>query len=289
MAVIPDQTPSVEELVRPKIIMPYGPAGGGKTIFASTFPSPQVWLNLDEGLDSVVWAVKEGICPHGIENGRLPWLSEAIPRDARRRDGSIDAVGFMQALNKANSWLSDENVDSWSTMVVDSMTTLNALALTAGLDVSGRLDDLQKSRKGVLVGLEPFRDYNTPKSFIWQMLEELKRVSKSHRKWVVVIAHEHEVSRPPDKPMGLPTLEGIEPQMMGQQRKDILGLLDEVYYLKNWRPSASTNAEPQFRAQTVQDSVRVAKSRFGCLPAKMIPTYAELKKHVEEFYGVPLE
>lgn len=290
---IPDQTLDVRDLVRPKITMIYGAGGGGKTVMASTYPAPQVWLDMDEGMDSIMWAVKEGICPHPIEDGKLPWLRRAVPADTLDDKRKLkEATGYWQAVTKINEWCSDEQIGTWNTLVIDPITTISRYAMTAGLEISGKYPKVEKpySESGkhtkasgvLLIGIQ---DYKPAQSFVQQFVDFLRKVAKEHRKWVVLIAHEHDKTKPSEKIGEEPALVGVEPEFFGKQRHEITKEIDEVYHINNW----GTKDKPNFKIQTVKDGFTLAKSRFGCLDVKEEPNYQTIRKKVEAYYGVPLE
>lgn len=283
--VIPEQTLDIKELVRPKVSMFYGGAGAGKTVLASTYPAPQVWIDLDRGMDSVMWAIRESICPHKITDFR-----RATPSDKTDGRGKlISATGMWQTIDRVNAWL--EQPDTWNTMVIDPLTTVNAFAMTAGMEISGRYPTKAKpfsksgahSKEAGLLLIE-IQDYKPAQSFIRQFIDPLRKTCVEQHKWILLLCHEHEIMRAGANIGDLPTLVGVEPDLFGKQRKDVVKDMDEVYYLK---PSG-TKVDRKFEMLTVGDGFTIAKSRFGCLDVKMKPDYQVIKEKVEEYYGIPL-
>lgn len=285
---IPDRTFDPDEIGRPKLTMIYGPPGGGKTVLASQYPAPQVWLDFDQGIDSIFWAVKKGICPHNFPDD----FRFATPEDEWDSQFKlVRASGYWQSVDKVNDWLSDEKIDTWRTLVIDPITTLNEMSMHAGLEISGRYPSPSKpystsgkatKESGVL--LIQIQDYKPAQSLIDQFARQLKKICKQHGKWVIFTAHLHERT----KSGGVgdePSVIGVEPQLFGKQRRELLKEFDEVYYINN----EGTKVNPEFKIQTVGDSFTRAKSRFGCLDPREPASFDNIRQKVKAFYGVDLK
>lgn len=284
--VIEEATLGADDLLCPKIKMFYGPTGTGKTVSASTYPKPQVWIDMDRGMDSILWAMKQGICPHKPED-----FNYVRPKNVIDERGKlISATGMWQVIDKINEWM--ERPQDWNTMVLDSTTTLNHFAMTAGMEVSGKYPTEAKpfSKSGEFtkaagILLFQIQDYRPAQSFIDQLVEPLKIGAHDLRKWIILISHEYEITRA-SKEIGVPpTVVGVEPAMWGQQRKNISARLDEVYYFKQ----EGTKTEPKHLMQTRGDGFTVAKTRFGCFDVKEEPNWPNLHKKIKAFYGRGIE
>lgn len=268
----------------------YGSPGSGKTVMASTYPAPLRWLDYDEGWDSVLWAMKAGICPHKPED-----IRRVVPQDTFDKKGKlVRATGYWQTLDAINYWISDEHIGEWKTLVIDPMTTLNRFAMHAGLEISGThlrssgKDKAEPSitttqRAGIVVwGIQ---DYRPAQSLFDQILtfneHSLRKIAKGYNKYVVLLCHVYEKYRAPDRIGDLPNLVGVEPDLMGRHRTDIPKDCDEVYYIRN----EGTKKEPEFMVQTISDSFTFAKSRYGCLDMREPADFRKIHAKVASFYS----
>lgn len=272
------------------ITLIYGPSGGGKTVMSSTYPAPLRYIDYDDGWKSILWAIKKGICPHKADQ-----FKRVVPKDDFDAKGKlIKATGYEQTLEAINYWIDDERIDSWRTMVIDPMTTLNRFSMHAGMQISGTLMKVGGSpvksesyavsqTYGIMVwGVQ---DYRPAQSLLDQILTfnkySLREIAKAYKKHIILICHEYEKYKAPEQIGGLPTLMGVEPDLMGRHRTDIVKDCDEVYHIRN----DGTAQAAKFQVRTIGNAMYVAKSRYGCLDQYEPADFRTLDGKIRAFYG----
>jgi hypothetical protein len=252
-----DQRLDEVEPLGPGIFGLYGPVGGGKTVAASTWPGPIRWIDADDGISSVLWAIRAGICPHKPSD-----IVRFVPRDTLDGSGRVvKATGYWQVVDKINEWL--KSIDSWQTLVLDSMGKISEFALTAGYEQTGKIGEGAKGgkQKDAFAVVE-IDDYKPAQSGVWQLVNQLHQIAMEYGKYIVLISHEYERKRAPARIGDEPTVLGLLPDFIGQQRNSIPKLMREIYHVRN---HSTSRERPDFRFQTVGDGLRIARSRLGCL------------------------
>lgn len=249
--------------------MLYGPPGSGKTVFAHNWPRTRT-LDLDQGMQSVAWAIREGI----IKGKTLDEIVYATITESDRKKGRVQkSTAWDRCTDKLDEWL--DASDEWDTLIVDSATALNALAINAALDANATLG-LSKSKqdsKTSNLTILRMQDWGSAMSMFTDFIDWL-RSSDFEGKTIILIAHEYETTD------SAGSLVRYDPLLIGQLRSRITKDFGEVYYCT----VEGTRAAPKYIIQTQKDARHNCKSRYGCLPDKMPQDYNEWKKTIEDYW-----
>lgn len=174
----------------PRRILSLGDYGTGKSVFASTFPTPGFVFDLDDGIQ--IYRGKDfdfetyGISPQS-------WIA------------------FEKDVNRV---VKDTNEGKYKTIVVDSTTVLAAIAMERSLQI----DPKRSSTNGPLWNVH----YSMVKNLVEGQLRKILNLSsKAH---IVVIGHLHIVL---DNESG--AVIGIEPLLPGSLSENFPGNFSEVY------------------------------------------------------------
>jgi len=184
--------PNAKEIIPeiPKRILSLGDYGTGKSVFASTFPTPGYVFDLDDGIQ--IYRGKDfdydtyGISPQS-------WI--AFEKDVNRI-------------------VKETNEGKYKTVIIDSTTVLAAIAMERALQI----DPKRSSTNGPLWNVH----YSMVKNLVEGQLRKILNLSS--KAYVVVIGHLHIVL---DNETG--AVIGIEPLLPGSLSENFPGNFSEVY------------------------------------------------------------
>lgn len=265
----------------------YGAPGTGKTVFAASLPPPFRWLDLDRrGIKSIHWAYRQGMtsikdpkkdliayCPTEELVGHYPNLPKAY-------DKATDMLDYWVHRDRAN----------WETLVVDSLTEWNSLAIYKGLHLNGQFPDKKRplshsdqinesAREHLLTGEQ---DYKSAMGVIQSTIDELRSECHMYGKNLICICHEW--TQEETDAQGRTIITQYLPLMIGQLRTRVVKSFDDV-----WRfVMQAGKVEPLMSG----DYRYIAKTRWGNIPDiakpndKGIVTYGMMLEKVKAFHGI---
>lgn len=228
--------PKVQDIKPDKVkLLLIGESGTGKTHFSETFPGPIYWFDMDLGLLTLRHSTKEIDYDSYVDN------NSAQPMAARAADAKLKEL--------AKSC-------PYSTVVIDSITTLSDIAMNEVLKNNGRPDQTPQQQ-----------DWLQQMNWISNFIVRAKNLPCN----VVFIAHENMIK---DETTGAIK---ILPLVTGKMAGRIQLLFDEVYYTQAVNSGGSVKYKLLVRA----NGVRSAKTRLDCdgkLDSYETPDYEEIMK-----------
>ena len=174
----------------PSRILVLGEYGVGKSVFASTFPTPGFVFDLDDGIQ--------------IYRGK----------DFDYETYSVSPQSWIQFEKDVNRVIKETNERKYKTIIVDSTTVLTAIAMERALQI----DPKRSPTNGPL--------WNVHYSMVKNLAEgQLRKIlTLSSKAFVIVIGHLHIVL---DNETG--AVIAIEPLLPGSLSENFPGLFSEVY------------------------------------------------------------
>jgi hypothetical protein len=263
-------------LKRLKLLI-YGPFGTWKTVNAHHLPRTRT-LDLDEGLQSVEWAIRAGVLKRELRD-----IVHATILAPPTMDESKNTV-FDQAADQVEEWVEEEDIDPsewdkpydqfWDTLIIDSGTAMTEGTIIKALRETDRLGLSQSWSKRKNKGLTPrmIQDYGAAGILFRKFMKLCYGTGKN----IVLICHQYENT---DKKGNLL---GYEPMLTGALRQDIPKDFDEVWYSK----VKGTAAKNRGVFQTQPDPIRKCRSRLGCLDHEVDADFDAIRQTVAEFYEV---
>jgi len=237
---------------------------------AHTWPGTRT-LDFDDGMLSVMWAIKAGIIKKKPEDIIYATIGE---REEEKERGKHGFVKLPMALDRAT-----EQIDDWteeggfSTLIVDSATALNQYCMLKGaksMDSFGYSTSWTKALKENLF-IPRIQDFGGSKNMFSQFAEWTLSLPYN----VIYTAHQFEDTTD----SGL--VRQYQPLLIGSLREDIPRMFDEVWY-------CYVNNDGKFTSRTVTDKKHICKSRLGCLdPEETAFSYTEIREKVKAFWGSP--
>lgn len=294
---------SGKQIKRLKMLL-YGPFGTRKTVSAHFLPNTRT-LDLDDGMQSVEWAVRSGVLTR--PNWGKDWTMEQKLQDIvfetilppPSLDESKNKV-FDLAVDKIDEWCADEDIDPaeweekcraktksedypdgfvynqfWDTLIIDSGTSLTSAVIPVALKEMDRLELSKSWQNRKVRGLTPVMIQDRGALNI--LFKKFMTVALGTGKNVVLLCHEYVNT---DKKGNII---GYEPALSGQLRGDVPKDFDEVWYCK----VSGTAKDPKGVFQLSPDPLRKCRSRLGCLD-KVIEgsDFGAIREKVAKFYGV---
>ena len=189
-----DKMLSVDDHLR---VILYGPAGGGKTTLAATFPKPFLF-NFDKKLKSV----------YGTDVDYKDYSYDS-PKDAAR-SWKMFWKDFRELKRAENEY---------ETYIFDSLTAMDAMVLCHCSVLAGNVADAKPD-----IGV-----YREQSDLYRHLFMEMNSISHKN---VVLIAHQEEVRDKPDDIGGIGAIREITPLITGKKiRPKLPAMFEDVWYL----------------------------------------------------------
>ena len=232
-------------------VLLFGAPGAGKTWLAGTFPKP-VFIDTDRGMRTLnSKAFREMYPDQGVRY-------ESFDDEYDSHGAFISAKAFWKAMDFANELVEMPDVE---TLVFDSLTSLQGLAMHVGMELSGQHNKSKTAAKmaaarkgaGIPVAVPTQADYGSEMAVFKQFMDQAITIPKH----VVFIAHERDES----SDGGVLLRRG--PLLIGQGiRAEIARWFDEVWYLD------TTGAGKRILITQSAGTLKIVKSRNG-VPNKL--------------------
>lgn len=280
--------PNLPRYVKRLNLLLWGPPGTSKTVTSHTLPNTRT-LDLDDGMQSVEWAIKKGT----IKKDPSEIVYKTIlpdPRD-RRSTRVID-----ECTDTVDEWLADEDIPPeewdkpypqfWDTLIIDGGSGLMDASMIKALHENARLElSHSLSRLTGRVGIVPMmiQDWGSAGSLFQSAINQWRAIGKN----LVLICHEYieyetTIGKNGQK-IQTGTIDAICPLAIGQLRHKLPKDFDEVWYSH----VTGTRQKPEYKVQTTPDPLRQLRSRLGCLDPIEAVDFAAIKKKIARFYEVP--
>lgn len=246
----------------------YGQPGSGKTVAAHTFPRTRT-IDLDNGMGSVAWAIRERI----IKKKLGDIVYETIQEDKIERGRVKKASALDRMTDTIDKWYKERN--DFETFIIDSGTVLSNICINKGLEENQRLN-LSKSldqSKNTMMRIMKMQDWGSGMNLFEQLITWVRSDFADHH--FILVCHEYEETNDAG------TLIAVRPLLIGQLRQRITNAFGEVYHQRVTGPKAKQT----FEILTRQDAQHVTKSRLGCLPIRTEANYDGIIKHINAFWG----
>lgn len=245
----------------------YGAPKTGKTVMAHGFPRSRT-LDCDNGMLSVMWAIKQGIIKKTPEEVYYETILEVIDK----RGFITRSTAHDKVRDTAAKWIEEES-DEWDTIILDSATSFNDYCLIKALE---NMDQLKKSKslkssREVQMLVTAIQDYMGAGRLFKNFTDWLRPLEKN----VIVICHEFDEK----------TKEGYvrakKPLLLGASRESVTKDFSEVWHFRK----EVKRGEVEYIVNTEGDDLFVAGSRLGCLEANETDlTYAKVLEKVTNFW-----
>lgn len=258
-------------------ILWYGRPGTGKTVAAHTWPRTRT-IDADQGMASVLWAIKAGI----IDKKPEEVYYETIYEKEVSKSGFVKKATAVDWMTQTvDRWYEKER-DQWDTLIIDSGTGVNEFVFVRALENMGELKtDKGKSysqswadSKRLEMQVRRIQDYTGAGTLFRQFIENCRTMIDKH---FILICHERTETN--DEGSVIERL----PLLIGQQlRQDIPRMFSEVW----WQHTGGASVNLRYLTRTKGDPIVMAKTRVGCIdPEEEFLTYDKLVKKVEAFWG----
>jgi hypothetical protein len=261
--------------LKPRLqVLMFGAYKTAKTVNAHQMPRTRT-LDFDDGMQSVLWAIKAGVLKKKPEEV----IFETIREDKTGKYGRVKAATALDAATDAlDLWLTEETKDEskiWDTLILDSGTSLTEFTINKGLEENARLKLSKSQDDSSLLRIMRMQDWGSASQLFRQFVQWAKSLDKN----LILICHEYQDMNAEG------VLTGVKPLVIGQLRDALPNMFDECWHTS---VEGSRNA-PKFRMQTKPDSIRKCGSRLGCFDPMEEFDFEKLKQKVADFYGVKPE
>lgn len=258
----------------------YGPPGTWKTVNAHHMPRTRT-LDLDDGMQSVEWAILSGNLPKKMEE--IVFRTILPPHDLDDKKNNV----LQECWDTVDFWLAEEDLppdewhgryeQHWDTLIVDSLSALTEASIIHGLRENNRLKLSQSWGSMTKGGIRPMKiqDWGAASILFMKFINHCRNSGKN----VILIAHEYVDTDDEGNLMA------IQPKVIGQLRQDLPKDFDEVWYAR----IKGTKNDPKGIFQTQPDSLRRLRTRHGCLDPDEPADFAAIKKKIADFYNIPVE
>ena len=229
-----DNTPQI-----PKRILILGTYGTGKSVFASTFPTPGFLFDLDSGVE--------------IYRGK----------DFDYETYGLSAQAWIAFEKDVNRVIKDTNEGKYKSIILDSTTLLAAIAMERALQI----DPKRSSTGGPL--------WNSHYSMVKNLMEgQLRKLlTLSEKAYVVVIAHLHTVQ---DAETG--AIIAIDPLLPGSLSENFPGNFGEVYCAFTRKREGKTEYYLRTAPKGLYKARSRVSGVEGLLPEECPNSYPEILK-----------
>ena len=270
-----------------------GVPGSGKTVVASTFPSPFRWIAADGKtcIKSVRWAYKAGLTSLTDPKNLVAYTPAEEVKSGHYAE---NATAFNKMTDMIDYWFSEKDVDNWEggTLVIDSASEVNEWTMNLGLNINGANPTpnkpLSKSHEiNKAAGLKIVsgqQDYKSSMALFESWLSDVRKECAKHNRNLLILCHEYEEDEAILDGQGNATggrrITGVKPALHGALRDRIPKSMDDVWFMRAYNGR-------DFKVQLHADSTRQAKTRWGQVVNKEEPAdYRQIIKKVREFHGL---
>lgn len=276
----------VDPIGRSEVLI-YGPPGSGKTVLAATFPGPFRWIAADgeTSLKSIRWAFKAGLTSFT----NMKDLQFYVPQEEIKGRYIGKASAFNKMQDMLAYWFKPENVEGWTTLVLDSFTEINTWALDLGLGLNVEYPSTNKplstsdqiNRKAMTRMVTGQQDYKTAMGLIEGFLRNVRVDCARHNKTLVILCHEW-VDTTEDND-GNTIIVAYKPLLIGQLRDKVCKDFDDVWHMETY--NKGTHIEVKV---AVHGSNKIlAKTRWGAvLKREVEPDYRKMIAEVRKYHGL---
>lgn len=237
-------------------VLVYGEPGVGKTCFAAGFPTPILYLDFDNKVNSAARF-------YAADKTRLDEIEVINLSPEFARDSIIK---FQSQIANLAKWQSENNYP-YKTLVLDSLTTFSKSVLEQVL-LSNPASKRFVTKVGNVVGAQPAEgDYGILLREFERVIPNLLTLNMN----IVMLGH---LDVKPDKKTG----EMLRQVMFdGSFGKKVNIYFDEVYYAY----IKTENGKREYLAQTQGDGVFKCRSSIPGLPNPVALDYAEIARFIK--------
>lgn len=235
---------------KPVMMLVYGEAGTGKTLWLKGAGDRQLILDLGKGLRTIIGAIN----PLVIN----PTFSFLELKDTKGFDKVKD--GLFKTM--------EEEIDNYDTVSIDELTTLGMLAKIKAIGVNqdlGKSSSLTNSRKVKMLVME-LSDWGAAIDAVNFFLAELSEVCYQTGKNLIVLAHQRDVFKKAARMGETPELEEVRVGIYGRSFPDTI----PNHFDYCWHFSIEGKGKNRrYRIQTEGDEIIMAKTRGANYDAKL--------------------
>lgn len=234
------------------ILLYYGASGAGKTYFAGTAGDRTLFVNIGDGLETLL---SPGF------TSRYPSAKGMIVVDIREYNPKSTEQAFdiiIKAINHALNIFGDK----FDNIVMDETTALRRFAINKAMQLntaartnaSGRGDRLKEFAK------PDIGDYGTEMQMIEWFLGQYIPLFKERNKNFIMLAHERQIYGKPARIGDEAPLKRVVPGFTGKTFPDVV----PAYFDDVWRAEVvGAGSNKVYRARTAGSTIELAKSRHG--------------------------
>lgn len=275
----------VDPIGRSEVLI-YGSPGSGKTVTAATFPPPFRWVAADgqSSLKSLRWAVKAGLASFTD----LTQLVAYAPAESIKGRYIDKPRAFNQMTDMIDYWFKPEQVEGWSTLVLDSFTEINSWALDLGLDLNNQFPTPNKplstsdkiNRQAMTRIITGQQDYKSAMGLIEGFLRNVRVECAKHDKNLVILCHEWQDTA--EGQDGQTVVTAVRPLLIGQLREKVSKDFDDVWHMEKYSKAAGIEVKVRMHG----DNKVLAKSRWGTvMPREVDADYRKMIAEVKKFHA----